>query len=108
MQNIVSINSINCERITNYVCHMCKKELRGSLGQGDPGSVTELKILGFCWNTESDELYVDMADLVEYVHWEVSVEVFSMVVRPSGIPGSVHCETKDTVPISVLYQGGLG
>ena len=45
-----------------------ESELKGALGNGDPHSVTELKILGLCWNTENDELYVDMADLVEYVH----------------------------------------
>ena len=38
------------------------------MSHGDPCSATELKILGLCWNTESDELHMDMADLMEYVH----------------------------------------
>ena len=45
-----------------------ESELRGALGNGDPHSVAELKILGLCWNTENDELYVDTADLGKYVH----------------------------------------
>ena len=90
-----------------------ESELKGAVGNEHSHSVTDLKILGVCWNTINDKLYVDTAGLIEYVHslspTKRSVLKFTAkLFDPIGFLSPFTVKKKDIVSMFVLQQSRLG